>query len=472
MNGKESFIKLDKNLESLNIKSYSISMSTLEDVFINISEIVKRKKLSKEEYEKEENEKMEKREKNNKILYDNSNYHEKYSICSKICRDTKISLKKRIMQIYRDKKTFFLEILCPILLTLIGCIVGSIDILEKNIIIPLHLNQVTDDSQIIYYSSEPEINNDTILKDIFSKYSSENKSNINFEYVNFNKTYSIENEIYFMKEIYDKKYIKNKIKNNYVGYYFITINNERQEYEFTYYPDIVSKQTTPIYANYLLNNLVRYATKNENLEIEIINEPLPYTRKEKLEKQDRSKIIILFFISISFSLIPANFITIIIKERENNSKHLQIISGISLFSYWLNNYIFELVKYYIIGGICILIIYLFDFYKKYFIFLYIEYGPAMVSFTYLFSFIFTSEDKGQTCILLVNLLIGTLGGSAVLIMRYEDNLINKAKTLAYILRIIPSFCFSYGYNLLLNEEDLDFFEYHFYILDMENLKSD
>ena len=471
-NGKESFINLDNNLESLNIKSYSISMSTLEDVFINISEIVKRKKMSKEEYEKEENEKMEKREKNNKILYDNSNYHEKYSICSKICRDTKISLKKRIMQIYRDKKTFFLEILCPILLTLIGCIVGSIDILEKNIIIPLHLNQVTNDSQIIYYSSEHAINNDTILKEIFSKYSSENKSNINFEYININKTYRGEREIYFMKEIYNKKYIKNKIKNNYVGYYFIIINNTCQEYEFTYFPDIVSKKTTPIYVNYLLNNLVRYASKNENLEIEIISEPLPYTRKEKLEKQDRSKIIILFFISISFSLIPANFITIIIKERENNSKHLQIISGISLFSYWLNNYIFELVKYYIIGGICILIIYLFDFYKKYLIFLYIEYGPAMVSFTYFFSFIFSSEDKGQTCILLVNLLFGTLGGSAVLIMRYEDDLKNKAKTLAYILRIIPSFCFSYGYNLLLNEEDLDFFGNHFYILDMENLKSD
>ena len=66
------------------------------------------------------------------------------------------------------------------------------------------------------------------------------------------------------------------------------------------------------------------------------------------------------------------------KERENNSKHLQIISGISLFSYWFNNYIFDLVKYYIIGGIIIIILLIFEFYEKYIYILYLEYGPATI----------------------------------------------------------------------------------------------
>ena len=43
-------------------------------------------------------------------------------------------------------------------------------------------------------------------------------------------------------------------------------------------------------------------------------------------------------------------------ERESNTKHLQIISGMSLISYWLSNYVFELVKYFFIGGISIFII--------------------------------------------------------------------------------------------------------------------
>ena len=99
----------------------------------------------------------------------------------------------------------------------------------------------------------------------------------------------------------------------------------------------------------MAKNIIRYASDNKNLDIEVINEPLPYTHEERRNSKERNSSMLLVFISICFTLIPANFITIIIKEKENNSKHLQIISGISLMSYWVNNFIFELVKYYIIG---------------------------------------------------------------------------------------------------------------------------
>ena len=97
----------------------------------------------------------------------------------------------------------------------------------------------------------------------------------------------------------------------------------------------------------------------------------------------------------------------------------------------------------------------------------------MVSFTYIFSFIFKSEDKGQTCVLLINLLIGTLGGTAVLIMRLDNELTEKGRIMAYIFRIIPSFSFCYAYNLLLYEDNLKYSILFFNsILDLEYIKSD
>jgi len=465
--GKEFFIKLDENLQNLNIKSYSISMSTLEDVFINISKIVKRKKMTKEEYDKEELKKKKIIEKNKKILYDNNNYNMKYSYCSKFIRDIKISMKKRSFQILREKKAFILEVLSPILLILIGCIVAWMDILIKNNILPLKMSQLTNNSQIIYYSSTT---GDNIADKIFLDYTSENISNVEFKYINFETENNVtKDSVTFMQKIYDIKSndISNKAE-NYVAYLITKIDNEFNQYEFTYFPDISQKHTTPIYSNYLLKNLIRYATDNKDLEIKIAIEPFPYTYVEKKDELQRNNIKIIFFISLSFSLIPSNFITIIIKERENNSKYLQIISGISLFSYWVNNYIFELVKYYVIGGIGLFFIYLVDYYKKYLFILYLEYGPAMVSFTYLFSFIFKSEEKAQTAVLLINLLVGALGGCSILIMRMNETLYKKARTLSYIFKIIPSFCFCYGYNVLLNEENLK----NENILDFEFLKGD
>ena len=456
--GKNFFKILDENYKNLKIKNYSISMSTLEDVFINVSKLTKKKSKIKNGaneiiIDEEEQKEQEKREENYKILYDDNNYNEQYSYFSKIYRDTKVSIKKRLVQIYRDKKTFFLEILCPILLALIGCAVCSLDILEKNKVIPLLLNQITNDTQVIHYYSNPSIDASEVSKIIYD-YSSEDISNIEFNNIDVPSSPSSKMRltINFMNELFETE--KNYDKKSYADYIFYSIDNSQHKYEMINFVDLLSRQNAPIYFNYMAKNIIRYASDNKNLDIEVINEPLPYTHEERRNSKERNSSMLLVFISICFTLIPANFITIIIKEKENNSKHLQIISGISLMSYWVNNFIFELVKYYIIGGICILFLYIFGFYEDYIYVLYLLYGPSMVSFTYIFSFIFKKEGLGQTMVILINLLIGALGGTAVFIMRNYEKLIKYAKPIANVFRIIPSFCFCYGYNSLLNRDFL------------------
>lgn len=149
-------------------------------------------------------------------------------------------------------------------------------------------------------------------------------------------------------------------------------------------------------------------------------------------------------------MIPANFVTIIIKERELNTKHLQIISGISHLSYWFSNFIFELIKYYFTGGICLLLILAFDSYSDYLYVLYILYGFSMVSFTYMVSFMFKLESTAQNFIILINFLFGALGGTIVLILRILEDTVSIGRGLAFVFRFVPSFAFSYGYNQLLS----------------------
>ena len=74
----------------------------------------------------------------------------------------------------------------------------------------------------------------------------------------------------------------------------------------------------------------------------------------------------------------------------------------------------------------------------------------MVGFTYIIGSIVKREGTGQALVILINLVIGAVGGTAVFIMRMYENLVYIAKPLANAFRIIPSFCFCYGYNTLLN----------------------
>lgn len=61
--------------------------------------------------------------------------------------------------------------------------------------------------------------------------------------------------------------------------------------------------------------------------------------------------------------------------------------------------------------------------------------------------------------ILFNLVFGSLGSTVVIMLRAIDKSTNAAKVAAYIIRIIPSFAFGYGYNLLLNGKLILFIDY-------------
>jgi ATP-binding cassette subfamily A (ABC1) protein 3 len=135
----------------------------------------------------------------------------------------------------------------------------------------------------------------------------------------------------------------------------------------------------------------------------------------------------------------------IIREREQNTKHLQIISGISLIAYWLSNFIFELVKYFVTGGICLSLMQIFGQCTNEMWLFYVIYGFSMVPFSYIFSFIFKKEASAQNLVILLNFLFGSLGGTIVFVLRTNSSTVNSAKFIANIMRIVPAFSLNYSY---------------------------
>ena len=137
-----------------------------------------------------------------------------------------------------------------------------------------------------------------------------------------------------------------------------------------------------------------------------------------------------------------------------NTKHLQIISGISYTSYWITNFIFELVKYLFTGGVCVILMMLFNNYssedKNIIVSLYLLNGVGMVSITYLLSFLFVAESTAQNFTILFNYLLGPLSCTIVFVLKISGpSTMTVAKTLSYILSVFPSFSFAYGMNQVL-----------------------
>lgn len=125
---KAFFTDLDVNITNLKIKSYGANMPTLEDVFLNVSEDLHLEKKEKEKGKEEHDNIV------NYYSYDMYERENEVEITglTKIFYDMRASLYKRLLHIVRDKKSFVLEIICPIVLVLIGIGVASVTFLVNS----------------------------------------------------------------------------------------------------------------------------------------------------------------------------------------------------------------------------------------------------------------------------------------------------------------------------------------------------
>ena len=80
----------------------------------------------------------------------------------------------------------------------------------------------------------------------------------------------------------------------------------------------------------------------------ITNHPLPLTVTQALEIKTILSLFASLFILIPYCYVPAAFVVFVVKEKACKSKHLQLVSGISIESYWLSTYLFDMFLYFLL----------------------------------------------------------------------------------------------------------------------------
>jgi len=180
--------------------------------------------------------------------------------------------------------------------------------------------------------------------------------------------------------------------------------------------------------------------------------PLPFNERESLQADAVITLLIGMFILIPFTFIPSTFVSFIVKEREVKAKHLQVISGMNFFIYWLSNFIFDITSFFITSLLVMAIFGMFGR-EEYvgsaelffcMLVLFMLYGFAGVAGSYFVSFAFDSHSTAQNIVMLGNFIAGFLLVLVVYIMSFIDSTAEAAKVMRYIFRIIPSYALGEG----------------------------
>lgn len=214
----------------------------------------------------------------------------------------------------------------------------------------------------------------------------------------------------------------------------------------------VGIETVNFYSGYL-----RHLTGDDGINLRVVNNPMPKTKFQEKIVNSVYSLMISIIIMIPFTFIPSTFVGWIVKERQCKARHLQNVSGLNFYIYWLCNFLFDSACYIITMFLVIAVFGIFGR-KEYIgsesigatILIFFLYGISGILMAYVLSFLFNDSATSQNVVMLVNFIIGFLLVLAVASLQMADSTVanNVGDALRWIFRIVPSYCVGEGINTL------------------------
>ena len=112
-----------------------------------------------------------------------------------------------------------------------------------------------------------------------------------------------------------------------------TLNSKFQYFIHANYSAIHS---TPIYQSLMAQAVV--ATLDNTITIATSIHPLPYTYIQAATLNSYNLEFVVIFVLLAVPWLAASYASYIVREREIKSKHQQLVSGVSIYAYWISTW--------------------------------------------------------------------------------------------------------------------------------------
>ena len=372
----EIFECIEESKLEFGIEDYTISSTSLEDVFLKINN-----KASL-----------------NDMKYSNKDFNllnENMVLIAGFFPQILSQIKRGLYPLWRNKTLFFIELLSGLGIVYIFIFFFS-DLIINIDIAKLNLKEILEENRnYIYEFKEGYLKNSDV-------YSSSNSITLK----------SLPNKAKNIEDFIEMAY-ENSFANIAKGSIFFNKINDKN---FEVYNTEVSTNTLGyLFANTML--FVSAFLKNEyNIEASIlteIEEKKSFRRKEDIDSLSIVILVIVCMVCVfGYVIYLGGLINEKIKERTKNIKHLIYLSGGNLWSYWIGFFIVDYIKLLFFSILLVVPIFYINNSARYFLANMIPISISSLSFIYVISFLCTKEDGGTKFIfillfvfVLINILI-------------------------------------------------------------------
>ncbi|DBA00014.1 TPA: hypothetical protein N0F65_002017 [Lagenidium giganteum] len=204
---------------------------------------------------------------------------------------------------------------------------------------------------------------------------------------------------------------------------------------------------------------------NSNVSVRVATHPFPLSTKTRSIFNSFLSLPAVIFVVVAFTFIPAAIMPFLVKERwnEQNSKHQQLLSGVSLPAFWVAHWVFDYVLYLVPMTIALLLLRgsgistslshsqsvevcpgCTQDVRSAVSTLFLLFGGAVMSWTYLLSHVLNDPNACLLYTIMINFFVGLL----LLLVSYSLNTVTSTRplnaSLIYIWRLSPLFCLGQG----------------------------
>ncbi|XP_044270584.1 phospholipid-transporting ATPase ABCA3-like isoform X2 [Tribolium madens] len=444
---EEMLRDLEENSASLGIRSYGISLTTLEEVFM---------KVGADHGQEENYNGLIQETKCNKTMLDkiksklkrNGNYENNINETTLTLETSTLltgfmliknqflaMLMKKVLSIIRTWILQFIQILMPVAFLIIAIVVSrntnkSADLPK----LPITLNSYRNPITLIEDNANDSFS--ALFVQTLKGYEIKNVTNITSEMLDLTETVPSTVRLrYIVGASFDK------VLNGFLTSITAWFNNNPYH--------------SPPLALGLVLNVVYKHLAGTNRSIKWANYPLPFTADTKVQQLLEGNSMgfqLAFNIGFSMAFVSSFYVLFYVRERVCKSKHLQFVSGVKVYIFWLMSFICDIITF--IVTIIAIIITLACFQEDGFrssedlarmSLLLFYFGIAMLPMMYFASYFFEVPSTGYTRMTLFSVFTGVAAFLVVQVLATPGlDLEYVANTLHWIFLVVPHYSLATG----------------------------
>ncbi|XP_024416312.2 phospholipid-transporting ATPase ABCA3-like [Desmodus rotundus] len=163
----------------------------------------------------------------------------------------------------------------------------------------------------------------------------------------------------------------------------------------------------------MLDNILFMSISGPDASLTVSNKPQPHTTDKEHSETVSDGHQVALNIHFGMAFLISGFCLLTVTERVSKAKHIQFVSGVYVFAYWISALLWDLIIFFItcclllgVFKFCQLDIYLTDYHFLDTMLIFMLYGWSAIPLMYLLSFLFSKSTSAYIKLVLFNYLSG------------------------------------------------------------------